>query len=149
VLFIRSLCSLLTTVYAAADSVVDQVTLLPSNNGLRHSEQYLLYVRSLCSLSTLIVCTVVSQVALLPSYNNKATVSSLCSLPVPIYSNLSQFIWIYSEFICIFHWRERMLTNACKALAKHWLSRHHSHVLLAYIYDKVFIWASGPVWTLY
>jgi len=21
-----------------------------------------------------------------------------------------------------------MLTNACKALAKHWVSRHHSHV---------------------
>ena len=41
-------------VCAAADSVVDQVTLLPSNNGLRHSEQYLLYVRSLCSLPVLI-----------------------------------------------------------------------------------------------
>jgi len=108
VLFIRSLCSLLTTVYAAANSVVDQVALLPSNNGLRHSKQYLLYVRSLCSLPILIVCTVVSQVALLSSYNSEATVSSLCSLPVPIYSNLSQFIWIYSEFIWIFGWKERV-----------------------------------------
>ena len=33
-------CSLPTTVYAAADSVVHQVALLPSNNGLQHSEQY-------------------------------------------------------------------------------------------------------------
>jgi len=79
-------------VCAAADSVIDQVALLPSNNGLQHSEQYLLYVRSLCSLPTLIVCTVVSQVALLPSYNSKATVSLLCSLPVPIYPNLFEFI---------------------------------------------------------
>jgi len=69
-------------VCAAADSVVDQVALLPSNDGLRHSEQYLLYVRSLCSFPTLIVYTVVSQVALLPSYNSEATVSLLCSLPV-------------------------------------------------------------------
>ena len=44
-------------VCAAADSVVHQVALLPSNNGLRHSEKY--------------VC----QVAVLPSYNSKATVS--------------------------------------------------------------------------
>jgi len=40
VLFIRLLCSFPTTVCAAADSVVDQVALLPSNNGLRYSEQY-------------------------------------------------------------------------------------------------------------
>ena len=37
---VSSLRSLPTTVCAAADSVVYQVTLLPSNNGLRHSEQY-------------------------------------------------------------------------------------------------------------
>jgi len=36
-----------------------------------------------------------------------------------------------------------MLTNACKVLTKHWISRHHFYVLLAYIYDKVFIQASG------
>jgi len=30
----------LQMVHAAADSVVYQVALLPSNNGLRHSEQY-------------------------------------------------------------------------------------------------------------
>ena len=27
-------------VYVAADNVIDQVTLLPSNNGLRHNKQY-------------------------------------------------------------------------------------------------------------
>jgi len=86
-------------VCVAADSIVDQVTLLPSNNGLRHSEQYLLYVRLLCSLPTLIVCTVVSQVALLPSYNSKATVSLLCSLPVSIYPNLFEFILNLFEFL--------------------------------------------------
>jgi len=32
-------------------------------------------IRSLCSLSSLLICTVVSQVALLPSYNNKTIVS--------------------------------------------------------------------------
>ena len=36
-----------------------------------------------------------------------------------------------------------MLTNACKALAKHWLSRHHPTFGAAYILDEVFIWASG------
>jgi len=80
-------------------SVVYQVTLLPSNNGLRHSEQYLLYVRSLCSFPILIVCTVVSQVALLPSYNSKTIVSSLCSLPVSIYPNLFEFILNLFEFL--------------------------------------------------
>ena len=126
VLFIRSLCSLPTTVHAAADSVVYHVALLPSNNGLWHSEKYctsgrsapfqqqsatqweILYVRSLCSLPSLVICTVVSQVALLPSYNSKATASLLFSLPVPIYSNFTQFIWIFPEFICIFEWKERV-----------------------------------------
>ena len=50
---------------------------------------------------TLVVYTIVSQVALLPSYNSKATVSSLCSLPILIYSNFSQFISIFTEFIWI------------------------------------------------
>jgi len=36
-----------------------------------------------------------------------------------------------------------MLTNTCKVLAKHWVSRHHFYVLLVYIYNKVFIQASG------
>jgi len=35
-----------------ADSIVDQVALLSSNNSLQHSEQYLLYIRSVCSLPT-------------------------------------------------------------------------------------------------
>jgi len=42
-----------------------------------------------------------------------------------------------------------MLTNALQALAKHWVSRHHSHILLAYIYDKVFIQASGLACKVY
>ena len=37
------------------------------------------------------VSSVVYQVALLSSYNSKVTVSSLCSLPVPIYPNLFEF----------------------------------------------------------
>jgi len=69
-------------------------------------------VTSLCSLPSLLICTVVSQVtvlpsynskatvslqivhqvALLPSYNSEATVSLLHSLPVPIYSDFTQFI---------------------------------------------------------
>ena len=100
-------------VCAAANSVVYQVALLPSNNGLRYSEQYW------CSLPSLVICTVVSQVAvlpsynsmatvssqivrqvaLLPSYNSEATVSSLFSLPVPI---LFQFILIYLNLFWIY-----------------------------------------------
>ena len=45
---------------------------------------------------------IVCQIALLSSYNSKATVSLLCSLPVPIYSDFTQFIWNFPEFICIF-----------------------------------------------
>jgi len=129
VLSIRSLCSLPTTVCVATNSIVNQITLLPSNNSLQHSKQYLLYVRLRCSLSTLIVCTAVSQVILLSSYNSKAIVSSLCSLAVPIYLNFS---WIYLHF-----WmrRERMLTNTLQALAKHWVSRHHSHIW-SHIHNK-------------
>ena len=33
-----------------------------------------------------------SQVALLPSYNSKVTVSLLCSLSVPIYLNFIEFL---------------------------------------------------------
>ena len=46
-----------------------------------------------------VICTVVSQVALFPSYNSEATVSSLCSLPIPI---LFQFILIYLNFVEFF-----------------------------------------------
>jgi len=75
---VRSLCSLPTTVWPQS---------------VRK-----LYVRSLCSLSSLVICTVVSQVALFPSYNSKATVSLLCSLPVPIYSEfIVNFVEFFSE----------------------------------------------------
>ena len=50
----------------------------------------------LYSLSSLVICTVVSQVTLLPSYNGEATASSLCSLPIPI---LFQFNLIYLNFV--------------------------------------------------
>jgi len=39
------------------------------------SQWAILCVRSLCSLPSLLICTVVSQVTVLPSYNSKATVS--------------------------------------------------------------------------
>ena len=111
-LSIRLLCSLPTTVCAAADSVIDHVALLPSNDSLRYSEQYLLYVRLLCSLLTLIVCTVVSQVTLLPSYNSKATGNKQSELTVPIYLNF----WVQ--------------TRLCdkKLLGQFWVSSHHSHM---------------------
>jgi len=90
VLSIRSLCSLSTIVY-------DTVKIL--------------YTRSLCFLPSLVICTVVSQVTLLPSPNSKATVSLLCSLPVPI---LFQFIliylnlfWTYLNFVEVFEWKEK------------------------------------------
>ena len=41
---------------------------------------------------------IVCQIALLSSYNSKATVSLLCSLPVPIYSDLFEFIVNLFEF---------------------------------------------------
>ena len=122
VLSIRSLCSLSTTVCDTMRNIVCQVALLSSFTGnlhcckslcslptiVRPQSVHKLYIRSLCSLSSLVICTVVSQVTVLPSSNSKATVSSLCSLPVPIYSNFIQFIWIFPEFICIFEWKERM-----------------------------------------
>ena len=47
-------------------------------------------------LPSLVICTVISQVALFSSYNSKVTVSSLCSLPVPI---LFSFFLIYLNFV--------------------------------------------------
>jgi len=85
-LSVRLHCSLLTMVCATVGSVVCQVALLPLNNGLCDSGQYclsghvapfeqwyaqqwaVLSVRSRCSLPTLVVCTIVSQIALLLSY---------------------------------------------------------------------------------
>ena len=104
VLFIRSLCFLPIIVCVIVSNIVYQVALLSSYTGglyycksgyfvlFLYWQFVLLYIRSLCSLSSLVVCTVVSWVALLPFYNSKAIVSSLCSLPVPI---LFQFILIY------------------------------------------------------
>jgi len=73
----------------------------------------------LCSPPLLLICTVVSQVAVLPSYNSKATVSLqivcqvallpsfnseatvslLCSLPVPI---LLKLILIYLNLFLLY-----------------------------------------------
>ena len=63
--------------------------------------QIVLFIRLLCSLPTTVcdtVSNIVHQVALLPFYNSKAIVSSLCSQPV----------LIYLKFICIFEWKERV-----------------------------------------
>ena len=123
------------------------------------SQWAILCVRSLCSLSSLVICTVVSQVAvlssynsmatvslqivcqvaLLPSYNSKATVSLLCSLPVPIYSDFTQFIWIFPEFICIFEWKERVWEHLgtwfISAIFPH-RSRIHTRWLLQELMDN-------------
>ena len=73
-------------------------------------------VTSLCSLPSLLICTVVSQVTVLPSYNSKATVSlqivhQVALLPsynsettaysnfIPIYPNLFEFIVNLFEFL--------------------------------------------------
>ena len=98
-------------VCAAADSVVYQVALLPSNNSLRSSLPSLLICTVVSQVAVLssynskatVSLQIVCQVALLPSYKSKATVSSLCSLPVLIlfsfvliYLNL---LWIYLNFV--------------------------------------------------
>jgi len=83
------------------------------------ANKIVLLIRSLYFLPTTVYNTmsyIVHQVALLPSYNSKTIVSSLCSLPISI---LFQFIWIFPEFICIFEWKER---KYWPMLVKHWLS---------------------------
>jgi len=52
-----------------------------------------------CSFPSLVICTVMSQLALLPSYHSEATVSLLCSLPIPIYPNLFEFLLNLFGFI--------------------------------------------------
>ena len=47
--------------------------------------------------------------------------------------NLFQFLIKFVEFLE--EKRESVLTNACKALAKHWLSRHHPMFGLTYIIE--------------
>ena len=91
--------------------------------------QIVLSIRLLCSLLTMvcvIVSNIVHQVAVLPSYNSMATVSSLCSLPVPI---LFQFIliylnlfWIYLNFVEFLSEKQGHVT---KLLGQFWVSRHH------------------------
>ena len=88
VLSIRSLCSLPTTVCAAADSVVYQVALLSSNNGLRHSEQY---------------CTSGRCAPFLQQYgHSQLALLTACSNFIPIYPNLFEFILNLFEFCRIF-----------------------------------------------
>jgi len=101
----------------AVGSIVCQVALLPSNNGLHSSGQYcllgcvapfeqwslrqwtVLSVRLLCSLPILVICSVVSQVAVLSSYNSKVTACSNFTLICP---NLSEFILNLFEFSRVF-----------------------------------------------
>jgi len=108
VLSIGSLCSLPITVCAAADSVVHQIALLPSNNGLRHSEKYctsgrcapflhwyfaLLCVRSLCSLPTTVR----------PQLVCKLYVRLLCSLPSLVICTVVCQVAVLSSFTVNLH----------------------------------------------
>jgi len=97
-------------------------------NLLECSALVALTVRLLCSLLSLVICTVVNQVAVLPSYNSKAivslqivcqvalllfsnskaTASSLCSLPVPV---LFQFILIYLNLYEVYRILSRFLSE--------------------------------------
>jgi len=60
-------------------------------------------VRSLCFLSILVVCTVVSQVALLPFYNSEVTVSLLCLLSC---HDLAKWLSYYLYFFFLLHRKE-------------------------------------------
>jgi len=53
------------------------------------SQWAILCIRSLCSLPSLVICTVVSQVAVLPSYNSKATVSLQIVCQVAVFSSFT------------------------------------------------------------
>jgi len=67
------------------------------------------------------------------------TSASYAYYVLQFYSNFFEFLMNFCEFRENSKQRERMLTNACKALAKHWLSRHHPTFGAAYILDEVFI----------
>ena len=79
-------------VYAAADSIVDQVALLSSNNSLQYSEQYCM---SGCPAPFLQQWGH-SQLTLLTAYSNF----------IPIFPNLFEFIQNLFEFCRIFEWKE-------------------------------------------
>ena len=100
-------------------------------------QQIVLFIRLLCSLPTTVCAaadSVVHQVALLPSYNSKATVSSLYSLFVPIYPNLFEFLLNLFEFCRVFEWKERVWECLGEALSCS-LSCHHPTFGAAYILD--------------
>ena len=88
------------------DSVVDQVTLLSSNNSLWHSEQYLLYIRSLCSLPTTV--------------RPQSACFAYC---------LFQFILIYLNLFWIYLNSVEFLSEK-RGHVKSWTmcQRHHSHM---------------------
>jgi len=104
-------------------------------------QQIVLSIRSLCSLPTTVYITVrniIHQVALLPSFtSNLHCCASSCSVPFlqqwghclfQFYSNLFEFIWIYSEFICIFEWKKRVQEYLgiwfISAIFPHWSCIH-------------------------
>ena len=104
-------------VCAAADSVVHQIALLPSNNGLQHSKKY---------------CTSGRSAPFLQQWgHSQLTWLTACSNFISIYPNLFEFYGIFQESV----WR--------KLLGQFWVSSHHLTFGLAYIVDKVFIQASG------
>jgi len=131
--------------------------------------QIVLSIRSFCSLPTMVCVTVsniVRQVALLPSFTgNLHCCKSGCSALflqqwghsqltlLTACSNLFQFIliylnlfWIYLNFVEFLSEKQSHVT---KLLGQFWVSSHHLTCDTAYILDEVFIWASGPSWTLY
>ena len=124
-------------------------------------------IRLLCSLPSLLICIVIYQITIHPSFTvNLHCCKSGCSAPflqqwghsqltlLTAYFNLFQFFpiylnfyWIYLnlfEFYGIFQesvWR--------KLLGQFWVSCHHPTFGLAYIVDKVFIQAFGLACEVY
>ena len=91
-------------------------------------------IRLLCSLPTLIVCTIVSQVTLLALL----TACSNLFQFIPIYLNLFEFcrdFWVKREYVGI--------------LRHIYVSVPSSHISLTYILDKVFIQASSLACEVY
>jgi len=62
---------------------------------------------------------------------------------IPIYANLFEFNLNLFEFYRVFEWKEYVCEKVELCVI------HHPMFGAAYILDEVFIWASGPSWTLY
>ena len=108
---------------------------------------------TVCSILYFFSPTIYSLLYFLSSMTASSTVCSVLHFFSPIVCSTLYFLspilclifctffWFFSEFISIFNEkRENMLTNACKVLAKHWLSSHHPTFGLTYIinYNTIF-----------